>query len=159
MSATTILGVHTIQLLKRVDERGSLVETFRADELPEGLTPVMSYASYTEPGIGRGPHEHRLQTDIFAFVGPGDFKLYLWDNRSKSASFRTRLVVIAGEDKPTTIIVPPGVVHAYRNISAAERGLVINYPTSLYGGWGKREAVDEIRHEDLDDEFYRDFLT
>ena len=50
-----IEGVEIKQLTKFVDRRGFLCETFRLDELPRDLKPVMSYVSYTEPGVGRGP--------------------------------------------------------------------------------------------------------
>ena len=150
-------GVLLHPLSKRVDERGFLVEIFRRDTLPEGLEPAMSYVSYTEPGIGRGPHEHREQTDIFAFLGPGNFKLYLWDNRRSSGTYGKKMVLFAGADNPVTVLIPPGVVHAYRNISRVERGMVINYPDKLYGGWQKKEPVDEIRHEEKNDQFYQDF--
>ena len=53
MDKGQIEGV-VIKLVKRVDERGFLIETFRIDELPEGLQPLMSYVSYTEPGITTG---------------------------------------------------------------------------------------------------------
>ena len=52
-----------------------------------------------------------------------------------------------------TVLVPPGVVHAYRNVSE-ENGLVFNVPNRLYAGWGKKEPVDEIRHEDREDQLY-----
>ena len=42
--------------------------------------------------------------------------------------------------------IPPGVVHAYRNTSAVS-GWVFNGPNRLYAGQGKKEKVDEIRHE------------
>ena len=114
--------------------------------------------SYTEPGISRGPHEHEQQTDIFSCIGPGNFKIGLWDNRQQSGSFGTRTILYAGKDKPVTLIVPPGVVHAYRNISKTESGMVLNYPDKLYGGWNKAEPVDEVRHEDSQDTYYLDFL-
>ena len=154
----TIEGVHVHALVKRVDERGVLVETYRDDTLPEGISPAMSYVSYTEPETARGPHEHKEQSDIFAFVGPGNFKLYLWDNRAKSPTFGHRAILFGGIDNPVTVIIPPGVVHGYRNISRTERAMVINYPDRLYGGPGKRQAVDEIRHEDERDQFYQDFV-
>ena len=152
-----IEGVEVIKLEKHVDDRGFLVETIRQDTLPEGLIPEMAYVSITEPGVARGPHEHEDQTDIFSFIGPGNFKITLWDNRSKSGTFRHRMVLFGGQDNPLTLIVPPGVVHAYRNISAAERGTVLNYPNRLYAGRGKKEPVDEIRHEESQDKFYQDF--
>ena len=55
-------------------------------------------------------------------------------------------------------IVPPGVVHGYQNISTSIDGMVLNYPDKLYRGWKKKEEVDEVRHEDKEDEFYLDFI-
>lgn len=143
-----IEGVVITELKKNTDRRGFLCETLRLDELPTNLRPVMSYLSYTEPGIARGPHEHREQTDIFAFIGPGNFLLKLWDKREGSATRGNFMEIIAGKDNPLSVIIPPGVVHGYRNISLTERGMVLNFPDKLYMGWGKLEAVDEIRHED-----------
>ena len=116
------------------------METFRADTLPEDLKPVMSYVSYTEPGMGQGPHENKQQTDIFAFLGSGNLKICLWDNRSQSATYGVRTVVFGGKDNPITVIIPPGVVHAYKNISKTERGMVLNYPDKLYAGWNKKRS-------------------
>ena len=52
-----------------------------------------------------------------------------------------------GEATPAVAIVPPGVVHAYRNIGQHD-AIIINCPNQLYAGEGKKEPVDEIRHED-----------
>jgi dTDP-4-dehydrorhamnose 3,5-epimerase len=60
----------------------------------------------------------------------------------------------AGEDNPMTVIVPPGVVHGYKNVSKTTRGVVINYPDKLFMGWGRKEAVDEIRHEEENDSLF-----
>ena len=154
----TIEEVEVIPLQMHMDERGSLVETFRIDTLPEGLRPAMSYVSYTKPGVGRGPHEHMQQSDIFSFIGPGNFKIYLWDNREHSKSYGKRMILFGGLDNPIAVVIPPGVVHAYRNISRAERGMVLNYPDKLYAGWHKKDPVDEIRHEESEDIFFQDFL-
>ena len=54
-----IEGVTVEKLVKHVDERGFLIETFRKDTLSGALAPQMGYVSYTEPEIARGPHEHR----------------------------------------------------------------------------------------------------
>ena len=153
-----IEGVIVTRLARNVDDRGCLVETFRTDTLPEGLRPAMSYLSLTEPGVARGPHEHRGQTDIFAFPGPGTFKIALWDARDGGRTAGNRMVLWGGADAPISLIVPPGVVHAYRNVSRVERGLVLNYPDRLYAGPGKRDPVDEVRHEVAGDPFYEDFL-
>ena len=133
-------------LMKNQDRRGWLMELFRSDEITEEFMPVMSYISQTEPGVARGPHEHKDQADLFCFIGPSTFRLYLWDARKESPTFGNRMVFDAGEQKPQAILVPAGIVHAYRNIGQAQ-GWIINLPNRLYAGKGRKEAVDEIRHE------------
>ncbi len=135
-------------LTKFLDERGWLAELFREDELETPLLPVMAYVSMTQPGIARGPHEHLEQTDYFCFIGPSNFKVYLWDRREGSLSYGIKQVIFAGADAPTMTIVPPGVVHAYKNIGQ-ENGIVFNAPNRLYAGKAKKSPVDEIRHEDM----------
>ena len=131
------------------DARGWLVELFRQDELVEDRWPTMTYVSQTLPGVTRGPHEHVDQTDGFAFIGPSDFKLVLWDIRPTSATRGHRTVVLVGESNPVAVWIPPGVVHAYRNMGHIP-GLVFNAPNRLFAGQGKKEPVDEIRHEDAE---------
>ena len=144
----SIDGVIIKKLVKHLDERGYLCETFRSDELPADLKPAMSYVSFTEPGIARGPHEHVEQTDIFVFIGPGNFKVKLWDNRKESATYKNYMELYAGRDNLLLVTIPPGVVHGYKNITLTERGMVLNYPDRLFMGPGRQEEVDEIRHED-----------
>jgi dTDP-4-dehydrorhamnose 3,5-epimerase len=140
-------GVVVRELTRHEDERGWLAELFRADELKGDLVPRMAYVSSTEPGRSRGPHEHREQTDIFCFIGTSEFKIY---NRKDSKTYGQKAVVYAGERRPTMVIVPPGVVHAYKN-TGATAGLVFNAPNSLFRGHGRKQEVDEIRYEDAPD--------
>jgi dTDP-4-dehydrorhamnose 3,5-epimerase len=128
------------------DERGWLTEIFRLDELDEDLHPAMGYVSETQPGITRGPHEHEDQTDYFVFIA-GTVTLFLWDDREDSPSYGVRSVHQVGVRNPTMVIVPPGVVHAYRN-DGADPVLILNFPNRLYAGRGRSETVDEIRHEE-----------
>jgi dTDP-4-dehydrorhamnose 3,5-epimerase len=134
-------------LVKHLDERGWLAELYRSDELAAELMPVMTYVSMTQPGVGRGPHEHVDQTDYFCFIGPSNFKIYLWDARPDSPTCGVKQVIFAGMDSPQLVIVPPGVVHAYKNVGG-EGGIVFNGPNRLYAGEGKASPVDEIRHEE-----------
>lgn len=127
------------------DQRGWLCELFRHDETPAELQPAMAYLSETLPGQTRGPHEHLQQTDSFCFFGLPVFHLYLWDNRPESASYLCHEIAILR--RPTAVVIPPGIVHAYRNVGEIP-GLVVNCPNRLYRGEGKRDPVDEVRHED-----------
>jgi dTDP-4-dehydrorhamnose 3,5-epimerase len=139
-------GVVVRDVVKFVDERGWLAELFREDEIDSRYMPVMEYISMTVADVARGPHEHVDQADYFAFIGPSNFKIYLWDNRKDSPTYQVRQVFCAGEDAPRTVIIPPGVVHAYRNVGG-KMGMVVNFPNRLFAGHGKKEPVDEIRHE------------
>jgi dTDP-4-dehydrorhamnose 3,5-epimerase len=133
-------------LTKHHDQRGWLCELFRHDEIPAAFHPAMGYLSVTDPGVTRGPHEHVDQADYFCFLGPSDFKLYLWDARPGSSTYGVVQVETFGEGRPMSVIVPAGVVHAYRNVGTVP-GLVVNCPNRLYKGHGRKEPVDEIRHE------------
>jgi dTDP-4-dehydrorhamnose 3,5-epimerase len=134
----TIPGVIVKPLKRYTDARGWLIELFRDDELPDGFEPTMGYLSLTHPGVARGPHEHREQSDGFAFLS-GTFEITLWENRAGQE--RVKQVLIAGEADPIFLVVPP------------EDATVLNFPDRLYAGWGKKETVDEIRHEEIDSEF------
>jgi dTDP-4-dehydrorhamnose 3,5-epimerase len=114
----------------------------------------MAYVSETLPGVRRGPHEHREQADYFCFFGPSNFELRMWDARAGSPSYGRVMTLVAGQDSPKAVVVPAGVVHAYRNVGGVP-GLVVNLPDRLYMGEGRREPVDEIRHEDDPDTVYR----
>ena len=143
-------------LKKFHDGRGWLCELFRQDDLNNEFHPVMSYISFTKPGVTRGPHEHVGQADLFCFIGPSDFHLRMWDNRPDSPTFRHVMDVNAGESAPTAIVIPKGVVHAYKNCGDAD-GMVVNCPNRLYMGEKRSEPIDEIRHEDdPDTEFLMD---
>lgn len=149
-----IEGVVVRPLRKFVDERGWLSELFRHDELDSEFHPTMTYISSTEPGVTRGPHEHVDQADLFCFIGPSNFKIRVWDNRSESPTYNNVTTVYGGADNPLSVLIPKGVVHAYRNVGSSQ-GCVINCPNRLFMGEGRRDPIDEIRHEDDPDTPYR----
>jgi dTDP-4-dehydrorhamnose 3,5-epimerase len=140
-------GVIVRELRRFPDKRGWLTELFRHDELAAEFFPTMSYISATKPGVTRGPHEHVDQADLFCFLGPSNFRMRMWDNREASPTFNSMMTLVVGADDPRLVLVPAGVVHAYQNVGTDE-GIVINCPNRLYAGPGRRDAVDEIRHED-----------
>jgi dTDP-4-dehydrorhamnose 3,5-epimerase len=157
--STVIEGVTIKDLKKYSDERGWLVELFRNDWLPplEGQQeiPVMAYLSHTLPGVQRGPHEHVNQTDVFAFLS-GTFMLELWDNRPQAPTYRRMTRFYVGNPRMVMVVVPPGVVHGYKNVGK-DPGLVFNAPNALFKGHNKADVVDEIRHEtDPNSPFYGD---
>jgi len=152
-SEGAIEGVVVRKLKRFFDDRGWLTELFRHDELAEEFFPAMAYISSTNPGVARGPHEHRDQADLFCFIGPSNFKLRMWDNRKDSATFGSVMTMVVGEDDPAAVLIPAGVVHGYQNVGEVD-GIVINCPNRLYAGAGRKEEVDEIRHENSDESIF-----
>jgi len=149
-----INDVVVYDLKKYHDDRGWLAELFRHDDLAAEFFPVMSYISFTTPGVQRGPHEHVDQADLFCFIGPSTFKLRLWDNRETSSTYNNVMTLLVGQDDAKAVVVPKGVVRGYKNVGEID-GMVINCPNRLYMGEGKREPIDEIRHEDDPNTIYR----
>lgn len=145
-----IPGVVFFDIETYEDDRGLLIELFRNDCLEKNNYPKMAYISETKPGVVRGPHEHINQADYFCFMGPGTFELILWENREDYV-YEERHIV--GAENPVAVIVPPGIIHAYKNISE-NIGLVFNAPNQLYAGPNKLYEVDEIRHELNKDTIY-----
>jgi len=139
-----INGVIIKKINKNSDSRGWLAEIYRHDEV--NFKPAMGYISATKPGVIRGPHEHKKQSDCFVFIGPGNFELHLWDRRKKSATNGNCLKIKVGENNPTLVIVPPGVVHGYICIGKTD-GWCVNLPDKLYRGKNKKGEIDEIRWE------------
>jgi dTDP-4-dehydrorhamnose 3,5-epimerase len=149
-----IEGVIVRELRQLLDERGWLMELFRRDELPDEHQPMMGYLSVTKPGIARGPHEHQSQSDQFIFCGSSIFRLYLWDNRASSPTHLHFWHGDFGAELTAAVVIPPGVVHAYKNIGSVD-GMVFNIPNRLFAGPGRAEPVDEIRHELNPDSAFR----
>ena len=152
--------VQVAELPAFTDDRGSLIEFWRKDELrfqSSTYKPAMGYLSLTKPGQIRGPHEHAEQTDLFVFAGPGAFELYLFSYlkhpNTGEIMPETRWNMSVGDPEagpegcaPLAVLVPPGIIHGYKCISEVA-GLVINIPSRLYKGPQKKSDVDETRHE------------
>ncbi len=147
-------GVVIRELRMFADARGWLFELFRQDDLEPEYFPKMAYVSSTRAGAQRGPHEHIDQADLFYFIGPSNFKLRMWDKRPDSKTYNHVFTSLVGEDNPSSVLIPKGVVHGYCNVGPGD-GIVINCPNQLYMGQDKREPVDEIRYEDDPDTIYR----
>jgi dTDP-4-dehydrorhamnose 3,5-epimerase len=139
-------GVRVEALPVFKDQRGTLHELFRVDEIPAGFNPLMACSSWSHPNVARGPHQHVGQDDYFTFAGPSNFRVYLWDDRPGAAKAAKGWVINTGESAPARVYVPRGVVHAYHNVGNVP-GLVVTVTSLLFKGEGRKDPVDEIRHE------------
>ena len=133
-----IEGVKTRKLRLIPDERGYLMEMFRSDwEEFEKFGQVYVTAVY--PGVVKGWHYHKLQTDHFICV-KGMAKVVLYDNRDDSPTKGEVNEFFMGEQNPAMLTIPPGVLHGFKGIST-EMTLIVNVPDQLYN----YEKPDEYR--------------
>jgi dTDP-4-dehydrorhamnose 3,5-epimerase len=124
-----IEGVKAKKLKVIPDERGRLMEIFRCDD--ESFVKFgQVYLSTTYPGVVKGWHYHKLQTDNIACV-KGMLKLVLYDNRENSATKGEVNEFFLGEHNPMLVQVPKGVYHGWKCVSESE-AFVINCPTEPY---------------------------
>ena len=124
-----IEGVKTKRLKVIPDERGLLMEILRDDdEFFQKFGQV--YLSVVYPGVVKGWHFHRKQTDHFAFV-KGMAKVVLYDSREKSPTRGEINEFFLGEQNPTLLVIPPLVLHGMKGIGV-EPAYLINTPTEHY---------------------------
>jgi dTDP-4-dehydrorhamnose 3,5-epimerase len=133
-----IEGVTMKKLRVIPDERGFLMEMLRCDdEFFHEFGQV--YLSVAYPGVVKGWHYHRKQTDNFAVV-KGMLKVVLYDMREDSPTYGTVNEFFMGEKNPILLVIPPLVAHGVKAVGP-EAGYLVNCPTEPYN----YEQPDEHR--------------
>lgn len=133
-----IQGVVIKKLKVIPDERGRLMEILRSDD--EIFTKFgQVYMTTAYPGVVKGWHYHKKQTDHFTVV-KGMIKLVLYDNRNDSSTKGEINEFFLGEHNPLLVKIPPFVLHGFKCISE-EEAICINAPTELYN----YDQPDEFR--------------
>jgi dTDP-4-dehydrorhamnose 3,5-epimerase len=124
-----IEGVKVRKLRLIPDERGFLMEMLRSDwEEYDKFGQVYITAVY--PGVVKGWHYHKLQTDHFVCV-QGIAKVVLYDGREDSPTHGEVNEFFMGTLNPILLKIPNGVMHGFKGISE-EMALIVNVPTELY---------------------------
>ncbi|MBN1477912.1 dTDP-4-dehydrorhamnose 3,5-epimerase family protein [Candidatus Sumerlaeota bacterium] len=131
-------GVATKPLRVIPDERGWLMEILRRDdEIFAGFGQVYMTVAY--PGVVKGWHWHKKQTDHFCVV-KGMMKVVLYDRREGSPTHGMVNEFFIGERNPMVVRIPQGVLHGMKCISD-EFAILVNTVTEPY----RREEPDEFR--------------
>lgn len=129
MKSSDIEGVVVKRLRAIPDERGRLMEIMRCDdEFFQKFGQV--YMTTAFPGVVKGWHYHKRQTDHMAVVR-GMMKIVLYDPREKSPTKGNVMELFVGEHNPQLVLIPPGVFHGFKCVSEVE-AIVINTPTETY---------------------------
>lgn len=122
-------GAVVKQLKVIADERGYLMEMLRNDD-PVFERFGQSYITACYPGVVKGWHYHKKQTDHFVCVS-GMAKVVLYDSRESSPTHGQVQEFFMGEKNPILLKIPPYVMHGFKAIGT-ETALIINVPTEPY---------------------------
>jgi dTDP-4-dehydrorhamnose 3,5-epimerase len=118
-------GVRTFEVKNIVTANGFTTEVFRPDwgvaQLP--IQHVIHVSLHA--GVVSAWHQHRIQTDHI-FVVSGTLRVVLFDGREDSATDGQVNVFTVSNVRPTLLVVPPGVWHGVKNVSAGMTNFV-NY--------------------------------
>jgi len=122
-------GVAVKKLRVIPDERGRVMEILRSDdEFFSRFGQVYMTTAY--PGVVKGWHYHKKQTDHVAVV-KGTLKLVLYDDRDDSSTKGEINEFFLGQHNPVLVKIPPLVLHGFKCISQ-EEAICINVPSEVY---------------------------
>lgn len=124
-----IQGVEIKKLKRIADERGMLMEILRNDE------PIFDrfgqcYVTVVRPGIVKGWHYHKKQTDHFCCL-VGTAKVVLYDGRDTSKTRGEVNEFILSLESPLLVKIPPYVFHGFTAVGDQD-AMILNLPTELY---------------------------
>jgi dTDP-4-dehydrorhamnose 3,5-epimerase len=125
-----VKGVKFKQLKVISDERGRLIEMLRNDDKDFFTKFGQLYATTVYPGVVKGWHYHKKQTDNFIVIS-GMVKVVLYDSRKGSPTYRQISEFFMGEHNFSILQIPPLVYHGFKGIGTKE-AIVICCPTEVY---------------------------
>ncbi|MFC1946133.1 dTDP-4-dehydrorhamnose 3,5-epimerase family protein [Chloroflexota bacterium] len=150
VSRQLIDGASVKPLKWMTDERGKLMEILRCDN--EVFTTFgQVYVTTCFPGVVKGWHYHKKQDDNMAVI-KGMAKIALYDDRAGSATRGIVNELFVGEDNPTLITIPAGVLHGFKAYGM-EPAYIINTVTLPYNA----DEPDEYRVDPFDNDIFYDW--
>ncbi|HKQ58100.1 MAG TPA: dTDP-4-dehydrorhamnose 3,5-epimerase family protein [Candidatus Eisenbacteria bacterium] len=111
------------------DDRGLVMEMMRDDDAFFRKFGQV-YLSVVYPGVVKGWHYHKKQTDHFVIV-KGMAKVVLYDRREDSKTHGEINEFFMGEQNPMLLVIPPLVLHGMKGIGV-EPAYLVNTPTEHY---------------------------
>jgi len=124
LESVELIGVETIELIRREDNRGSFVKRYSDDvKFWSECAPIrqVNHSYNTRRGTFRGMHLQKPPSAEFKFIQciRGEVMDLLFDARAGSATFGRVQRVLLGEREPKMIKVPPGVAHGFLTLEDA----------------------------------------
>lgn len=119
----------TIEDVVRVEAKtvpasnGAVRELFRADWDLRNTTVDQVFERVLFPGVTSAWHVHEKTTDRLV-VHRGHLRIVLFDARDGSSTNGRINEFFLAEDRPTLVVVPPGVWHGIHNPTSRDAGLL-----------------------------------
>ena len=127
---------------KQIFRPGALAEVWRNDLADSPLIVAQATFTYAYAGTVKAFHRHQIQYDIW-FPATGKMVVILRDLRPNSLTFLNTMVIEAGWESWKRIVIPPGVGHGYKVVSA-EPAILFYLVTETYN------PSDELRYDEND---------
>jgi dTDP-4-dehydrorhamnose 3,5-epimerase len=116
-----------VDLTSHADERGSVAEVYRGSWRAAARPMLQVNLSISRPGVLRGLHFHREQSDYWVPVAGTAF-VALFDLRRDSPTAGAKAELRIGDEARRALLIPPGVAHGFY----AESGLSLLYFVDAY---------------------------
>lgn len=142
-----IAGVWVKELRLFADDRGLLGELVRADDPYFGAdfaACAQTTLTVSYPNVIKAFHWHRHQDDAW-FCVKGMIQAVLYDQRDDSPTRGLTEQYCIGEHHLAMVIIPRGVVHGYRVLSA-EPAWIVYHTSAVYDPANPDE--ERIAHDD-----------
>ncbi len=133
-----IEGVKVVKLAVHMDDRGYLMEIFRASDPYFTKFGQVYIVGDVSKGTIRAFHKHNVLWDFF-FISHGMAKFALKDDRPDSPTYEKMETIVTGERNPCLIVVPPGVYHGW--MALEDDTQLISIASEVYN----HESPDEVR--------------
>lgn len=125
-----IVGVIVRSVRHVITGNGFLTEVFRTDWNLPGDKIDQIFMRTLEPGAVTAWHCHAKTSDRL-FCVAGRVRLVLYDGRADSASAKTLWQLQIGVERPCLVVIPCGVWHGVKNISA-QPAMMLNAVDAAY---------------------------
>jgi dTDP-4-dehydrorhamnose 3,5-epimerase len=126
-------GIHAVDIMKNVDERGFFTEAARQDwhDLFPDKWISQANLSYSYPGIIRAWHRHaRGQIDYF-IVLQGAMKIVAYDEEPDSETYGKMVELVASEERLQIVRIPGKYWHGTKSLGD-KPSLTIYFVNNLY---------------------------
>lgn len=130
VTTRAIEGVTAIEVKHVLTGSGSLVELLRPEWLGRPSATAHVFLRTLDADAISAWHMHRTTTDRLFCVG-GRALIVLYDAREGSATHGTVAEYHVGRERPTLIVVPPGVFHGVKALGT-ESATLINMTDEPY---------------------------